>query len=199
VILPAYSIAFCYNQILFLSTGLPMEHLSIATLGLNQAKSVSLITDTITKYECNIIRSHMQKLGSDFTMTLLVCGSWNSIAKLESALQILGNDLNIAIIAKRTEVTTNQVNAIPYNIQVIGVDDSALIREIIAFFYDQNINIEDLHIETTTPQATGTTIIILNGLINIPINISIASLREQYLSLCDELNVDGMLEPERRL
>lgn len=175
-----------------------MEYLNIVTLGLNQPAIVSSVIDMITKYECNIIRAHMTSLGPDFAASLIVGGNWNAIAKLEGMLPSLKDDLELTIISKRAHPVKNRISAIPYNIHVIGIDNSSLINEIVIFLLEQNITVDDLHLETVTPHTTETTVFILTIAINIPTDTSIAELREKFIELCDDLNVDGIIEPDKK-
>jgi glycine cleavage system transcriptional repressor len=129
----------------------------------------------------------------------LVCGSWNSIAKLETAMQNLGEEQDVTILIKRTPTKTQTNSAIPYQAQIIGLDDSIIINEIISFFTAQKIAIENLLLETAVPTSTATPIFNLNIDLSIPTTISIHNLRNDFLTLCEELNVDGMLDPAARI
>lgn len=44
---------------------------------------------------------------------------------------------------------------------------------------------------------TGVPLFSVNIIIHLPINLSIVTLREQFMELCDSLNLDAVLEPVR--
>jgi glycine cleavage system transcriptional repressor len=173
-----------------------MEYLSIVSLGANNPQILSTITDLITKFECKIIRSRMTVLGADNSTACIVCGNWSAIAKLETALQNFEASIETTFIVKRTQYKQAQT-ALPYNVQVIGIDDSSIIHEIVTFFAQQEIAIEDCFLETGEAHNTQTAIFNLNMVINLPTEKNIVAIREQFENLCNDINVDGILEPER--
>jgi glycine cleavage system transcriptional repressor len=80
--------------------------------------------------------------------------------------------------------------------QLIGVDSPGTASAVMQFFLAQEIPIEALRSETISMNNTPMTTITVA--INIPVTMSIADLRDQFLILCDEMNIDGNIEPERR-
>ena len=55
-------------------------------------------------------------LGGDFAILLLVDGNWNSLAKLETQLQPLGERLGLTITARRTSPKEPRRDLLPYGI-----------------------------------------------------------------------------------
>jgi len=176
-----------------------MEYLSIIAIGNCQSNVIGTLTSLITKYDLHILRSRITALESEQAIISLVSGSWNSIAKLESALKNLEDNLDINIILKRTNSSEHNINLLPYHINIIGIDESEIINEICTFFTSQNIQVDSLDLETEVIHSTDTPIFNLNLSINIPCNLSIASIREQFLTMCDDLNIDGVMEPGKRI
>ena len=173
-----------------------MEQLAIAIFGNNCQKILSNIAGLVTKYECHILRAHLTPLGSIYVFTLLVTGNWNTITKLEAALPSIEPNLGGSIIFERTKSNDYQENFFPYTIQVTGIDDTNIACEIWLFFASQGMDIANLSLETST-SATNTALFNLKMTINVPADISLSSLREQFAALCDELNIDGIIKPKR--
>jgi glycine cleavage system regulatory protein len=73
-----------------------------------------------------------------------------------------------------------------------------IIHEISNFIIQQSVHIEDLQTNTYVATLSGSSLFVLNMRVGIPIDRSIAEFREQFLLLLDDLNLDGILEPERR-
>jgi len=170
-----------------------MEQLAIIICGSNCLKILGTIAELISKYECHILRAQLTPFGSVYSFSLLVTGNWNTIAKVESALQNIAPNLEGSLMFERTKPKTYQNNYLPYTVQVVGIDDTNLACEIWLFFSTQGMEIEHLTIETII-SATNTSLFKLKISINVPADISLASLREQFAALCDELNVDGTIQ-----
>jgi glycine cleavage system transcriptional repressor len=57
------------------------------------------------------------------------------------------------------------------------------------------INIQDLQTDSYRAAHTGTPMFAANITVNIPPDMHIARLREEFLDFCDDLNLDAVLEP----
>ena len=55
--------------------------------------------------------------------------------------------------------------------------------------------VNDLSSTTYVAQLTGTRMVSLHVSVAIPARLHIATLREEFMMLCDELNLDAVLEP----
>ncbi|MCL5261574.1 MAG: hypothetical protein M1561_07925 [Gammaproteobacteria bacterium] len=174
-----------------------MEYLDIIALGNDQNLVTTSLTELITKYECNIMRLRFSTLGAESATMVIVTGNRNAVDKLESALEEFGESSNATIVLKRTEQKNPTPSAIPYNIQVVGIDDSIIIHEIFSFFTEQNIPFEDIYLETATSHITDTALFNLSMTAKIPTETNLNSIREEFIGLCDELNVDGGIEPDK--
>jgi glycine cleavage system transcriptional repressor len=75
----------------------------------------------------------------------------------------------------------------------MAFDQPGVMYEIIEFFSQLNVNIEYLDANSITHQQTP--ILRMEIGIEIPAENNIADIREQFLLFCDELNIDGTMEP----
>lgn len=175
-----------------------MEHLVISVIGQNSPKAISELALLASKNDCNIQESRMTIMGSDIAIIMLVTGSWNTIAKLEAGLPALEKSHDMAITFKRTQLSAAAQPMLPYMVQVVGLDHSGIVFDISNFFANQNISINDLQTNTYSASLTGAALFNLMMRISVPADVSISDLREQFALLCDDLNLDGILEPERR-
>lgn len=146
---------------------------------------------------CNINDSRMTVLGGEFALILLVSGKWNELAKLENQLKGLGESLRLSITSKRTEVQARQPNMLSYSVDVVSVDHPGIVYKIANFFSNRNINIRELNTNSYAAAHTGTPMFTINMIVNVPTDVRIATLREDFLDFCDELNMDAALEPTK--
>lgn len=174
-----------------------METLIISVIGSDQALMLTQLCTFTSKYNGNIEYSNMASFGNEFVLTLLVTGQWNTIAKLEAALPGLEKNLNSPILYKRVAVEKNTETFLPYIIEVIALNHPGILQEITEFFVEQNIPIASMHTQIEPIKNSDARLFSLNMKILIPGDISISEMREQFILLCDDFNLDGVMEPEK--
>lgn len=137
----------------------------------------------------------MTVLGGEFAILLLIEGPWNTLAKLESAVPELQEDLGLTIICKRTEGKVRSSNLLPYMVEVVSMDHPGIVNQLAEFFSERDINIEDMVTNSYSAAHTGTPMFSVHMSVGIPSEIHIAALREEFMDYCDALNLDAVIEP----
>ncbi len=173
------------------------NYLVVTAVGQDRPGIVKRFTQTISEHDCNIEDSRMSILGGEFAMILLIAGHWNTIAKLEGALGRVAKALELQISVKHTEPREPQPNMLCYQVEALSIDRPGIVHQVAEFFTNRQINIDSLSSDAYRAAHTGTPMFSLNMLVNIPAHISIAQLRDDFLDFCDEMNMDGVLEPTR--
>ena len=105
--------------------------------------------------------------------------------------------LELTILTKRTAGQRQEQSSLPYTVNVVSLDHPGIVSHLAEFFSNRNINIQDLYTDSYPAAHTGTPMFTATLTVNIPGNISIAGLREEFLDFCDSLNLDGILEPSK--
>ncbi len=171
------------------------NYLVISAIGDDQPGTVAKLSKTIYEHECNIEDSRMSVLGGTFALIQLVSGKWNNLAKLESALTNLQTQLNLSILTRRTQQRETHRPVMPYSIDVVSLDHPGIVNFLAGFFARRGINIQDMITSTYKAAHTATPMISSRMFIEVPADLHIAQLREEFLDLCDEQNFDGVMEP----
>ena len=169
--------------------------LVISALGEDKTGIVNDFSRAVLDSGCNVVDSRMTVLGGEFAIILLVSGAWSAIAKLESSLKTLEDRLQLTIISKRTEARQQRINLLPYAVDVVAIDHPGIVYHLANFFSTRGINIEDLVTSTYSAAHTGTPMFSVHITVGIPSDLHIASLREEFMDFCDELNLDAVIEP----
>lgn len=169
--------------------------LVITALGEDRPGIVNELSKAIVDSGCNIEDSRMTVLGSEFAVILLASGKWNELAKLENCLPHLGRRLNLMVNYKRTEPPHQRVNVLPYAVEVVALDHPGIVNQLASFFARREINIRDLATASYAAAHTGTPMFSVHMIVNIPSDMHIAALREEFMDFCDELNLDAVIEP----
>lgn len=173
------------------------QYLVISALGHDRPGIVRNLTRPLTDAGANILDSRMTILGGEFAILMMLEGSWDTIAKLESQLPALQQKLELTIQAKRTGSQRREEHTLPYAVNVVSLDHPGIVNHLAEFFSNRNINIQDLYTDSYRAAHTGTPMFAANMTVNIPGNVSIARLREEFHDFCDSLNLDGILEPSK--
>lgn len=171
------------------------KYLVVSAIGQNRAGLIVPFTKAVQDCGCNVIDSRMTVLGDRLAMMMFLSGSWSAIAKIENILPRLDEQLDITTIAERTELSRHGGNAMPYAVEVVAVDSIGIVHDITHFFSEREIVIEDFSSGTYTAARTGTSMFSLHMTIGIPTDMSIATLRGEFMEFCDQLNLDSIMEP----
>lgn len=174
-----------------------MEYLIITAIAPNRPIIISELAMLAAKNECNIENNRITVLGSEIAIMMMVSGNWNTIAKLEANLTALEKEYGTPIAVKRTKLYIAAEDLLPYILEIVALDQPGIVYQITNFLVQQNIYIKDLLTETYSTHLSGAVMCSLNLRLGIPADLSIADFREQLALLCDDLNLDGILEPER--
>ncbi|MEE9343333.1 MAG: ACT domain-containing protein [Gammaproteobacteria bacterium] len=171
------------------------NQLVITAIGEDQPGLVDQLSKNILEYSCNIADSRMMVLGGEFAILILVEGSWNAIAKLEDHLAATDNSLDLQITVKRTATRKRPANSLPYSVDVIALDHPGIVHELARFFSHRTINIHDLSTSSYAAAHTGSPMFSVHIMLDIPEDVHIAGLREEFQAYCDQLNLDACIEP----
>jgi len=171
------------------------KYLVVTVLACDKPGIANQITSIATENNCNILDSRMAALGKEFAVVMMICGDSASISNFEKELANLEKKLDLLIQSKYTEPADEHISLLPYSIQVIALDAPGIIKDISTFFSSQSVNIENMHTDSYKAPHTAAPMIAINMTVNIPVNMQIAEMRDQFIDFCDELNLDASIEP----
>lgn len=160
---------------------------------------IALITDS----GCNIEKVNFDRTFNILSGSILLSGKWNEIALLEKKIEkfLENQDVNLDIIRpnvlaksedKKEFKNKNEeiLGYIPYEIQVVNIDESGIISKFVDFFAYQEVDIEKLDAKVYKSEY-GANLIRLNIKVKVPSNLNIASLREQFDIMCYDESFDA--------
>jgi glycine cleavage system transcriptional repressor len=144
---------------------------------------------------CNLVESRVATVGADVSVLLLAKGGWDAIAKLETALARIGRGENVHLLSYRTQARDQQSHLLPYMIEVVAADKPGVLVELIDFFNHRSISIEQMSSMRYQAMQTGADMFQAQLTIGIPADTRIAELRDEFMELCDGLNLDAIMDP----
>ncbi len=153
------------------------------------------LTKVILSCGGNIEESRMTTLGSEFAMLLLVSGNWHTLNRLEQGLEKLCADGQLSVSIRQTDVKQPSEDRMPYAVDVVALDQQGIVYNLAEFFASRDIEIADVATRSYSAAHTGAPMFAVQMAVNVPATLHIAQLREEFLELCDRLNLDAILEP----
>jgi glycine cleavage system transcriptional repressor len=171
------------------------EQLVITALGDDRPGIVDELSNALFRHNLNIEDSRMSVLGGEFAVLLLVSGEQASIDDFVADTASLEQSLNMKILVKVTSSTGSKQSMVPYTVEVVAIDHPGIVHKLASFFSSRQINIVDLHTERYAAAHTATPMFSVNMTIGIPTEMSIKALRDEFINMCDDLNLDASMTP----
>jgi len=169
------------------------QKLVITALGADRPGLVNELSDVLCSNKLNIEDSRMSVLGGEFAILLLVSGTAQAVEAFVANSQDIENSLKMKLTVKLTESKAASQQLIPYDVDVVAIDNPGIVHNLASFFSSRQINIVDLETDRYAAPHTGTPMFSLHMTIGVPTDTVIASLRDEFMTTCDELNLDATL------
>lgn len=167
----------------------------LSAIGTDRAGVVNDLSKVILDCGGNIEESRMTALGNEFAMLLLVSGNWHTLSKLESSLDKLSKDRDLTVTIRKTGVRSHDEKSMPYAIDVVALDQPGIVFQLAHFFASRNIEIADMATRSYAAAHTGSPMFAVQINVNVPASVALSQLRDEFLEMCDQLNLDGLIEP----
>jgi glycine cleavage system transcriptional repressor len=167
----------------------------ISAVGTDRTGVVQDLTKVILACGGNIEESRMTTLGREFAMLLLVSGNWHTLSRLEQGLDKLRESSDLTIAVKETDEKPVEEDRMPYAVDIVALDQQGIVFNLANFFATRDIEIADVATRSYAAAHTGAPMFAVQMAVNVPSTIHVAQLRDEFLELCDRLNLDAILEP----
>lgn len=171
------------------------NQLVLSALGEDRAGIIDELSRSILEAGCSILDSRMAVLGGTFALVQMIDGNWNNIAKLETQLPGLADRLGLTIHTTRSGEREAPGGMLPYAVDVIAMDQPGIVHNLARFFSQRKINIKEMVTSSYAAAHTGTPMFQVHLAVEIPALTQISALREDFMDLCDQLNLDAVIEP----
>lgn len=167
----------------------------LSVIGTDRAGVVNELTKVVLDCGGNIEESRMTALGSEFAMIVLVSGNWHTLNKLESAIDKLATDRELTASIRKTEKRHGIEDCMPYLVDVVCLDQPGIVFNLANFFAARSIEISEVATRRYAAAHTGAPMFSLQMTVNLPSRLHISQIRDEFLEVCDQLNLDAILEP----
>ena len=137
----------------------------------------------------------MTALGKDFAMLLLVSGNWHTLAKLETELQARRDFGRHDQRAPHRASARRARTWLPIRSTSYASTSPASCTALPDSSPSRGIDIGELSTRSYAAAHTGAPMFSVYMVVNVPTRIHVGALREEFMDLCDQLNLDAILEP----
>ncbi len=175
----------------------PEDQLVISAIGTDRPGIVNELSQLIVQNNGNIDDSRMTVLGGEFAIILLISGSKDELSKIEHTLQQEADRLKLSILTKHTQPEGQAEQQLPYVVEVLAMDNPGIVYKLADFLSSRNINIQSMQTERYPAPHTGTPMFAIEMIITIPQSIFINELWDDFLDLCEDMNLDASIEAAR--
>lgn len=167
----------------------------LSAVGTDRPGVVKDLSKAILDCGGNIEESRMTSLGAEFAVLMLISGNWHTLTKLEKALEALSKAHGLSINLKKTGTRTEHQDCVPYGVDVVCLDQAGIVFNLSEFFATRDIEISDLLTRSYAAPHTGAPMFSVQMAVSIPASTPIGQLRDDFHDLCEQLNLDSILEP----
>jgi glycine cleavage system transcriptional repressor len=171
------------------------QYIAISAIGTDRVGLVHDLSKIVADCGGNISESRMTALGADFAVLMLVAGNWHSVARIETELKRMAETGGIALQVRRTEPRPAHEDQVPYSVDVVCLDQTGIVAALSGFFAARGIDISEMNTRSYLAPHTGAPMFGVYMVVNVPSSIHLGAMREEFMDLCDNLNLDAILEP----
>ena len=169
-------------------------YLVLTAVGPDRPGLVNEISQWIHDAGANLEDSRMAILGGEFALLLLVSGPEPALSKVEQTGPALGEELGLKLMLKRTLPKAAPRDFLPYRLRVSGVDRPGIVHGVAGVLARRGINVASLDSRVSYAPLSGTPMFLLEAELQIPSEVALSELRRELGSICDEENLDFVLE-----
>lgn len=177
---------------------LSMEKLlAVTAIGPDRAGLIRDLSEVVTEAGCSIHESRMMALGSEFAVLMLVGGNWHAVGKARERLAKLHEQTELTLTLRDAEAR-GPADSAPYLVDVVTLDHQGIVLGLSSFFAGRGLEIAELSTRRYNAPHTGAVMFSVQMTVNVPADVHMATLREDFFAYCDAENLDAVLEPAQR-
>ena len=172
-----------------------MSRVVISVIGHDRPGLVNELAKLAADLNLSIEDSRMTVLGGEFAVLMSVAGGDLALQRLETKLDRLATELDLAWLLRRTGERADVEGRVPYTVSVTAMDHPGIVHKVASFFSSRDINIYNLDTVCERAAHTGTPIFSLVMEVELPPDVRIAELRDAFFYFCDDHDLDAELRP----
>jgi glycine cleavage system transcriptional repressor len=151
----------------------------------------------IQQQQCHALDSHMLSFEQRMVLALRISGNWDRVTRVESVLREFAQRAGIDMHVHHEQNIAEREAVLPYVVDAIGLASADIAAVITRFFAQQKVGMRELSTRTYRPARSSERLIQMRAQIDIPARCHLGQFKSDFFDLCDNLNLDAAIEPER--
>ena len=164
------------------------NYLVVTAMGTDRPGLVSRLSRLASECDCDIVDSRMAIFGNEFTLIMMISGSWTAITKIENLLPSLGVELELMTVMKRTSKHTPQNYVSRIEVSFQGEDQRGTMKRVTEFLAEKSLDLAAVRSHADDKENIKTQSILLS--INIPDHINLEQLEQSIYDLANNMSLE---------
>jgi glycine cleavage system transcriptional repressor len=164
------------------------NHLVVTAMGADRPGLVSRLARLASECDCDIVDSRMALFGNEFTLIMMIAGSWPAITKIETLLPSLSVELELMTVMKRTSKHTPKNFVSRIEVTFSGEDQRGTMKTITQFLADRSLDLAAVRSHAEDNQGLQTQSMFLA--INIPEKVDLVTLETSIYELAEQMSLE---------
>lgn len=164
------------------------NYLVVTAMGADRPGLVSRLARLASECDCDIVDSRMALFGNEFTLIMMISGSWSAITKIESLLPALSVELELMTVMKRTSKHTPKKFVSRIEVIFNGEDQRGTMKSITQFLAERGLDLAAVRSHADDNDNLKTQSILLA--INIPDKINLLKLEQGIHELAESMSLE---------
>lgn len=171
--------------------------LIVNLFGPADAQAATPLFALIHEHQCQALDSRLTTLDDCTSLVVRLTGNWDRMTRLETALDDFARRHQLTLNIQRNPDSRARARQLPYVIDAIGLASAGVAAALTGFCSQQGIVLHELSIHAYHPPRSTEQLVQLRAQIDIPADLHIGRMKNDFFDLCDHLNLDAAIEPDR--
>ena len=128
---------------------------------------------------------------------LRIGGNWDRLVRVETALKDFAQRMHLELFIQQESGDVAHEAVLPYVLDAIGLETVDMSAAIVRFCARQGVGVRELSTRAYRPKHSSERLIQLRALVDLPVQAHLGQFKSDFFDLCDALNLDAAIEPER--
>lgn len=150
--------------------------------------------------DLSVTHSDLRRRLNAFHFQFEVSGEWHQLAKFEGQLKAEQKKIQEGVVLHYHRALLKELETlyIPYYAEVTSIFNADLIVLLSQFFDAERILLQEMSMDRFVEGKTFVPLQTVRVKVWIPVDTHLPELRESFMLFCEQYNVDGIFEPDRR-
>ncbi len=173
------------------------SHLVANLFGVCPSSTLADVLALIAAQQCRALDSHFLSFDAASAYTVRIGGNWDRLVRVETALKDFAQRMNLELFLQQESGGAERGAVLPYVLDAIGLESADMAAAMARFCAREGVGVRELSTRSYRPKHSSEQLIQLRALIDIPVQAHLGQFKSDFYDLCDALNLDAAIEPER--